>query len=306
MSDKIAQMLKKVRQIEIRTNRQISEALAGAYRSVFKGRGMDFEEVREYTPGDEIRDIDWNVTARTGEAHVKKYREERELTVIIAVDLSASGQFGSADKSKRELAAEIASTLAFSAAKNNDKVGLTLFTDRVEHIIPPRKGRQHILRVIRDILFYEPKGRGTDVAGALDEVNRLLKRKSIIALVSDFLQGPDGRLPNPEDKYGDAVLKALDITNRRHDLICFELIDPRELVLPKLGVITLEDSETGEIATLNTSSKAVRDSYTSINNRRLKTFKQSLARSKVDLLETYTDRPYITALRKFFEMRAMR
>ena len=185
-------------------------------------------------------------------------------------------------------------------------MGLVLFTDRVEHIIPPRKGRQHILRVIRDILFYEPQGTGTDIAGALDEVNRLLKRKSIVVLISDFLQGPDGRLPNPKDKYGDSVFKALDISNRRHDLVCFELIDPRELTLPKLGVITLEDAETGEIVALNTSSEVVRKSYDFMNSSRLKDFKRSLAGSKIDLLEAYTDRPYLTTLKKFFEKRAKR
>lgn len=209
MGDYITDMLKKVRQIEIRTNRQVSDALAGAYHSVFKGRGMDFEEAREYQPGDEIRSIDWNVTARTGKAHVKKYREERELTMMIVVDLSASGQFGSGDSSKREIAAEIASTLAFSAARNNDKVGLVLFTKEAEHIIPPRKGRQHILRLIRDVLVFEPKHRGTDIAAALDEVNRILKRKAIVVLISDFLQGPDGKIPNPAEKSKSDVFLSL-------------------------------------------------------------------------------------------------
>ena len=304
MGDKITEMLKKVRQIEIRTNRQVSENLAGAYRSVFKGRGMDFEEAREYQPGDEIRSIDWNVTARTGKAHVKKYREERELTMMIAVDLSASGQFGSGDASKREIAAEIASTLAFSAARNNDKVGLVLFTEDAEHIIPPRKGRRHILRLIRDILAFEPQHKGTDIARALEEVNRILKRKAIVVLVSDFLQGPDGKIPDPEKK--SEVFKALDITNRRHDLVCFEIVDPRETVLPALGVLTLEDSETGEIVSLDTSSAAVRKTYAEINARRLAEFKRTLARSKIDLLEIKTDKPFITPLRKFFERRAKR
>ncbi len=306
MGDNISEMLKKVRQIEIRTNKQVSEALAGAYHSVFKGRGMDFEEAREYQPGDEIRSIDWNVTARTGKAHVKKYREERELTMMIVVDLSASGQFGSGDSSKREIAAEIASTLAFSAARNNDKVGLVLFTSEAEHIIPPRKGRQHILRLIRDVLVYEPKNRGTDIAAALDKVNRIMKRKAIVALISDFLQGPDGKIPNPNEKAKSEVFKALDITNRRHDLVCFEIIDPRETVLPELGVITLEDGETGEIVSLNTSSSAVRKAYSEINAKRLLEFKRALARSKIDLLEVETDKPFITPLRKFFERRAKR
>ena len=304
MGDKLKDMLKKVRQIEIRTNKHVSDALAGAYHSIFKGRGMDFEEAREYQPGDEIRSIDWNVTARTGKAHVKKYREERELTMMLAVDLSASGQFGSGDSSKREIAAEIASTLAFSAARNNDKVGLVLFTEDAEHIIPPRKGRRHILRLIRDILAFEPQHRGTNIARALEEVNRILKRRAIVVLVSDFLQGPDGKIPDPEGK--SEVFKALDITNRRHDLVCFEIVDPRETVLPALGVLTLEDSETGEIVSLDTSSAAVRKTYAEINARRLADFKRTLARSKIDLLEIRTDKPFITPLRKFFERRAKR
>lgn len=304
MNDNITDMLKKVRQIEIRTKRQVSDALAGAYHSVFKGRGMDFEEAREYSFGDEIRSIDWNVTARTGRAHVKKYREERELTMMIAVDLSASGNFGSAEISKRELAAELASTLAFSAARNNDKVGLALFTDKVEHIIPPRKGRTHILRLIRDILAFKPKSGGTDIASALDEINRMLKRKAIVVLISDFLQGPDGRLPDPADA-SSAVFKALDITNRRHDLVCFELIDKREFSLPQgLGVITLEDSETGEIVEIDTSSETVRRQYQEANAKRLKEFKLALARSKIDVLEAHTDKPFLATLRKFFEKRS--
>ena len=299
-------MLKKVRQIEIRTNKQVSEALAGAYHSVFKGRGMNFEEAREYQAGDEIRSIDWNVTARTGKAHVKKYREERELTMMIVVDLSASGSFGSGNSSKREIAAELASTLAFSATRNNDKVGLALFTEGIEQILPPRKGRQHILRMIRDVLIYEPQKRGTDIASALDEVNRVLKRKAIVVLISDFLQGPDGKIPNPDDPTKSAVFKALDITNRRHDLVCFEIVDPRETSLPDLGVITLEDSETGEIVSLNTGSASVRKAYEQYNQNRLTDFKRALTRSKIDLLEVRTDKPFITPLRKFFERRAKR
>lgn len=307
MGDKLTDMLKKVRQIEIRTNRHVSDALAGAYHSLFKGRGMDFEEAREYEPGDEIRSIDWNVTARTGKAHVKKYREERELTMMIAVDLSASGQFGSGDLSKRELAAELASTLAFSAARNGDKVGLALFTEGVEHIIPPRKGRRHILRLIRDILAWEPRKTGTDIAAALGEINRMLKRRAIVVLISDFLQGPDGRLPDPDEKLSDPVFKALDMANLRHDLVCFSVSDARELSMPRgLGTITLEDGETGEIVALDTNSPAVCAKYEEINSERMKKFKRALARSKIDLLETFTDRPYISTLRRFFERRAAR
>ncbi len=304
MSDNITDMLKKVRHIEIRTNRHVNDSLAGAYHSLFKGRGIDFEEAREYQFGDEIRAIDWNVTARTGKAHVKKFREERELTVMLAVDLSASGQFGSGDMSKRELAAELASTLAFSAARNNDKVGLVLFTEDVEHVIPPRKGRRHILRIIRDILAWKPAKAGTDIAKALDEINRVLKRKAIVVLLSDFLQGPDGKLPNADEKLSDPIFKALDITNRRHDLVCFALSDERECIIPQgLGIITLEDSETGEIVELDTNDKNVCATYEKINTERTKKFKKALARSNIDLLEVSTNKPYITALRKFFERR---
>lgn len=307
MADKLTDMLKKVRQIEIRTNKHVSDTLAGAYHSIFKGRGMDFEEAREYQPGDEIRSIDWNVTARTGKAHVKKYREERELTMMIAVDLSASGQFGSGELSKRELAAELASTLAFSAARNGDKVGLVLFTEDVEQIIPPRKGRRHILRLIRDILVWQPQKIGTNIAAALEEINRMLKRKAIVVLISDFLQGPDGKLPNSKEKSGDPVFKALDITNRRHDLVCFGLSDAREISIPKgIGVITLEDSETGEIVCLDTNSSAVCAKYAEINAERMHNFKRALARSNIDLLEVFTDKPYISTLRRFFEKRAAR
>lgn len=305
MGDKLTEMLKKVRQIEIRTNKHVSDALAGAYRSLFKGRGMDFEEAREYQAGDEIRSIDWNVTARTGKAHVKKYREERELTMMLAVDLSASGQFGSGEVSKRELAAELASVLAFSAARNGDKVGLALFTEGVEHIIPPRKGRRHILRIIRDILAWKPQKCGTDIAAALEEINRILKRKAIVVLISDFLQGPNGRLPDPAEKTSDPIFKALDITNRRHDLVCFSLSDERELSIPSgLGVITLEDSETGEIVELDTNDKSVCDRYAAANAERIRNFKRALARSNIDLMEVYTDKPYIPTLRRFFERRA--
>ena len=224
--------------------------------------------------------------------------------MMIAVDLSASGNFGSTDKSKRELAAELASTLAFSAARNNDKVGLALFSDGIEHIIPPRKGRRHILRLIRDILAFKPERKGTNIASALDDINRMLKRKAIVVVISDFLQGPDGKLPDYKDGKSE-VFKALNITNSRHDLVCFELIDNRELTLPRgLGVITLEDSETGEIVEIDTSSEAVCKEYERINSQRLRDFKLALAKSKIDLLEAHTDKPFIATLRKFFEKRS--
>ena len=306
MSDSVTEMLRKVRKIEIATRRQVSDAMAGAYHSVFKGQGMDFEEAREYQPGDEIRSIDWNVTARTGKAHVKKYREERELTMMLAVDLSASGAFGSNSQTKRELEAELASVLAFSAAHNGDKVGLALFTDQIELIIPPRKGRRHILRLIREILFFKPKSAGTDISGALDAVNRLLKRRSIVVLLSDFLQGPNGVLPNPELRGQDPVIKALDLTNRRHDLVCVDIFDERETSLPKIGGIVLEDSETGEVVELDTLSQAVLNSYKEENLRRIKNFRSALARIGVDCLNLSAGKPYIVPLRKFFEERKRR
>lgn len=296
----ISDMLKKVRQIEIRTNRQVSDALAGAYHSIFKGRGMDFEESREYQVGDEIRSIDWNVTARTGKAHVKRYMEERELTMMLMVDLSASGLFGSSLVSKRERMAEIASTLAFSAVRNGDKVGLALFTDSVELMIAPRKGRRHILRLIRDILFYEPKSAKTDIAACIDEVNRVVKRRAIMVVVSDFLQGKNGMLPT--DDNGE-VVRALSLTNRRHDLICASVSDPREFELPNVGTLFLEDAESGECVQIDTSSAKVRKAYSDYNFIRKSQFEKQLAKVGIDLLEVDTTDDYIFKLKKFFETR---
>ena len=306
MCDSVTDMLRKVRRIEIATNRQVSDAIAGAYHSIFKGQGMDFEEAREYQPGDEIRSIDWNVTARTGKAHVKKYREERELTMMLAVDLSGSGSFGSDKQSKRELEAEIASVLAFSAARNGDKVGLALFTDEIELIIPPRKGRSHILRLIREILYFKPKRVGTDISKALDGINKLLKRRAIVVLLSDFLQGPNGELPNPAKRASDPVFKALDITNRRHDLVCINVYDDREMELPSIGNIVLEDSETGEIIELDTFSQSILKNYNFENKTRMKAFKLGLASIGIDSIEVCTGKPYIVAIRKFFESRRRR
>ncbi|MBO6101656.1 MAG: DUF58 domain-containing protein [Opitutales bacterium] len=303
MGESVKDMLRRVRKIEIATRRQVSDAIAGTYHSVFKGQGIDFEEAREYQPGDEIRSIDWNVTARTGKAHVKTYREERELTMMLAVDLSASGAFGSAGQTKRELEAELASVLAFSAARNGDKVGLALFTDTIELIIPPRKGRRHILRLIREILYFKPKRSGTNIANALDGLNKFLKRRAITVLISDFLQGPNGELPNPDMRSGDPVLKALDLTNRRHDLLCINVYDDRETFLPKIGRMMLEDSETGEIVELDAYKESVLKAYSAENADRLKAFKTALARSGIDCLELAAGKPYIAELRQFFERR---
>src|SRR6188474_3275625 len=245
------EILKKIRQIELRTNRLVNETLGGQYHSVFKGQGMNFEDVRQYQPGDEVRSIDWNVTARLGEIHgaayVKKFTEERELTVMLVVDVSASGEFGSVHLSKRELAAEVACLFAFSAIRNNDKVGLILFSDHVELFIPPKKGRVHTLRLIREILYFEPKGRGTQPAEALDYLNQVLHRRSVVFLISDFLT-PD-------------FSRQLAVTSRRHDLIAIPIVDPREEELPDVGRLTLEDAETGEQIEINTSDRATRLGY---------------------------------------------
>src|SRR2546429_1913701 len=226
-----ADILKKIRTLEIKTRGLVETAFAGDYHSVFKGRGMNFEDVREYQPGDEIRAIDWNVTARLGTAFVKKFTEERELTVVLVVDVSASGNFGSVSQSKRELAAEVACLLAFSAIRNNDKVGLLLFSDRVELFIPPKKGRSHTLRIIREILFFEPAGHGTDAAAALNHFNRIITRRAVVFFISDF-QAPD-------------FSRALAVSGRRHDFIAIQIKDERERSLPNVGIITLEDAETG-------------------------------------------------------------
>src|SRR6187401_2943993 len=227
-----SEILKKIRTLEIRTRGLVETAFAGDYHSVFKGRGMNFEDVREYQPGDEIRAIDWNVTARMGTAFVKKFTEERELTVMLVVDVSASGNFGSNTQSKRELAAEVACLLAFSAIRNNDKVGLLLFTDSVELYIPAKKGRSHTLRIIREILFFEPQGRGTEPGLALDYLNKIVTRRAVVFFISDF-QAPD-------------FSRALAVSGRRHDFIAIQIQDERERVLPNVGIITLEDAETGE------------------------------------------------------------
>ncbi|MEM9226990.1 MAG: DUF58 domain-containing protein [Verrucomicrobiota bacterium] len=305
-SDKTREILKKVRQVEIRTNRLVTDALAGSYHSIFKGQGMDFEEVREYAPGDDVRAIDWNVTAKMDQPFIKKFREERELTIMLLVDLSASGAFGSVEESKRERAAEIASVLAFSAVKNNDKVGLILFTDQVEAIIPPAKGRQHVLRVIREILYFEPERRGTDIVNALDTMNRLLKRRAVAFLVTDFLQGPDGRLPDPMQSKGDTVFRALTLTNKRHDLTTIVMADPREAELPNIGLLNLEDAETGQVIEINTSSASLRGLYRKENQRRLDQLWRGLRQAGVGIVPVSTDEPYINALRQYFSQRSKR
>src|SRR5216110_2733624 len=286
------EILKKIRGLEIKPRALVETALAGDYHSVFKGRGMNFEDVREYQPGDEIRAIDWNVTARMGTAFVKKFTEERELTVVLVVDVSASGNFGSAAQSKRELAAEIACVLAFSAIRNNDKVGLLLFSDRVELFIPPKKGRSHTLRIIREILFFEPHGRGTEPGLALDYLNKIVTRRAVVFFISDF-QAPD-------------FSQALAVSGRRHDFVAIQIHDEQEKVLPNVGIITLEDAETGEQVEINTADRKTRASFMDLVRERDTELSRTLRRNNVDTITLQTGRDYLPALRSFFKQRERR
>jgi uncharacterized protein (DUF58 family) len=295
-SDSARAILKKIRAIELKTRGLVAATFSGQYRSVFKGRGMNFEEVRQYQPGDEVRAIDWNVTARFGEVHgdayIKKFTEERELTVMLIVDVSASGDFGSVHLSKRELAAEVACLFAFSAIRNNDKVGLILFSDHVELFIPPKKGRQHVLRMIREVVYFEPQGKGTKPAVALDYANRVLHRRSVVFLISDF-QAPDFN-------------KALSVTSRRHDLIAVPIIDPREEELPDVGLLTLEDAETGEQIETNTSDRGMRLAYLKAVDERTAARLRDFRSKRIDAISLKTSEDYVPALRAFFRNRERR
>ncbi len=306
-AEKTREILRRVRQVELHSRRNVDDSMVGAYHSVFKGAGMDFSEVREYQPGDDIRSIDWNVTARMDRPFLKTYKEERERTLLLLVDLSASGDFGSVEQSKRELAAEVACVLAFSAARNSDKVGLLLFTDQIELYIAPKKGKQHFLRVIREILFFEPVHRRTDIPFALRTLNRVLKRKAICFLFSDFLTADaiaSTILPAIE-KPGE-LDRMLKLTAQRHDLICMELTDPREHELPNVGIVTLEDAETGDIVEVDTSNPNFRRLYAERNKERLASFGYRLKRMGIDHLRLPTDQPYVNELRRFFKQRVMR
>ena len=286
------EILKKIRGLEIKTRALVETAFAGDYHSVFKGRGMNFEDVREYQPGDEIRAIDWNVTARLGSPFVKKFTEERELTVMLIVDVSASGNFGSTSQSKRELAAEVACLLAFSAIRNNDKVGLLLFSDRLELFIAPKKGRSHTLRIIREILFFDPKGRGTDAAAALDHLNKIITRRAVVFLISDF-QAPD-------------FSRELAVTAKRHDLIAIRIQDERESILPPIGLITLEDAETGDQIEINAADSRVRAQFAQLAQTQLAETMRVLRRNRIDRIELRTGDEYLPALRSFFKQRERR
>lgn len=287
-----AEVLKKIRALEIKTKGLVQTIFAGDYHSVFKGRGMNFEDVREYQPGDEIRAIDWNVTARLGTAFVKKFTEERELTVVLVVDVSASGNFGSAAQSKRELAAEIACVLAFSAIRNNDKVGLLLFSDRVELFIPPKKGRSHTLRIIREILFFEPAGRGTAPGLALDYLNNVVTRRAVVFFISDFQTSDFSR--------------ELAVSGRRHDFIALIIQDQREEQLPNIGIITLEDAETGEQIEINTGDRNTRARFSALAETQRAELNRTLRRNRIDAISLRTGEDYLPPLRSFFKQRERR
>jgi len=288
------EIFKKIRQIEIRTRRLANDSLAGEYHAVFKGQGMEFDEVRLYQPGDEIRTIDWNVTARMGDTYVKRYVEERELTVLFVVDGSASEDFGSVDRFKRDLAAELTAVLAFAATNNNDKVGLLIFTDEIELYIPPRKGRKHVLRIVRELLAFKPKSRGTNIKLALDSVNRLLKRRSIVFLVSDFIAEPE------------AYAKPLAVTNRYHDLIAIMLYDPLELDMANVGLVALEDAESGQVTWVDTNHRSWRENFGQQVETLARRTYQTLRRARVDRVVVTTATDYVTPLAAFFRKRSQK
>lgn len=281
-----------LRHIEIVTRRIVNEVVAGRYHSVFRGRGMEFDEVREYMPGDDVRSIDWNVTARTGKPHIKRYVEERELTVVLLVDLSASTDFGSVGRLKRILATEVSALLAFSAIKNNDRVGLLLFADEVEKYIPPKKGRNHVLRVIRELL-HEARGRGTNIPGAIEHLNNVIRRKAVVFLISDFAVSGD-------------LQKTLSIANHRHDLVALTVTDPRELDLPDVGLIEGEDPETGARRWVDTSSARVRRAYADEARRRVQARDRLFQSLSIDHVDLWTDRDYVRPMVEFFRRRASR
>ena len=291
------EILKKVQQIQIRTSHLVTDALAGGYVSVFKGHGMEFEEVREYQPGDEIKTIDWNVTARMGHPYIKRFVEERELTVMLLVDLSESGDFGSASRFKKEIAAEISALLAFSAIRNNDKVGLITFTDRIEKYVPPKKGKRHVLRVIRELLYSDPDLKAkhrplTDITVALEYLTKVAARKTVTFLVSDFI--------------AEGFEKSLRIANKRHDIIAITIVDPREKELPNIGFVELQDAETGEILLVDTGDKNMRNSFKIMNNLKSEERKKMFRSSGIDEITIITNESYTEPIMRFFRLRGKR
>jgi uncharacterized protein (DUF58 family) len=286
------ELIRKIRRIEISTNRLVNDVFSGQYHSTFKGQGMEFIEVREYQPGDDVRNIDWNVTARYGFPFIKKFREERELTVVLLVDLSRSGMFGTTRSLKEEIAAEIGALLAFSAIKNNDKVGLVLFTDQVEKFVPPKKGQQHVLRLIREMLYFKPQGRGTDIDQALTFLSQVLTKRAVVFLISDFLN--------------KGFERSLKMANRRHDIVAIKITDPREVELPKIGLIELEDSETGEQMLIDTNDLLVREYFCDYNAQEEAERNRLFRSINIDHIDILTSESYVEPLVTFFKMRAKR
>ncbi len=286
------EVLREIRRIQITTSRMVTDVFCGQYQSVFKGRGMEFDEVREYQPGDEIRSIDWNVTARMGHPYIKKFMEERELTVMLLLDLSGSSYFGTVNKLKRQIAAEICSILAFSAIRNNDKAGLIIFTDRIEKFVPPKKGLSHVLRIVREALYFEPQGKKTNIPAALEYLNKVCKRSTVAFIVSDF--------------YAEAFDKPLTIANKRHDLVGITITDPKELDLPDIGLVQFNDPETGSVFNLDTSNGALRQEFRQNALKIIGERKKTFDRIGVDNVDVRCDIPYNRTLFKFFRMRERR
>lgn len=286
------ELFKKIRQIEVRTKGLVQNVFGGEYHTAFKGQGIEFSEVRPYQFGDEIRNIDWNVSARTNDTYVKVYEEEREQTVMLLVDVSGSGNFGTQGKFKREMAAEVCAVIAFSAVQNNDKVGLLLFSDEVELFVPPKKGRRHVLRMVRDLFAYEPDSHGTDIQGALDHLMRLVRRRAVVVLISDFFDA--------------GYEKTLRGAGRRHDLVAVHLQDPREEELPPVGLVDFVDAETGETVTLDTRSSEARERYAEHAHQQRADTKALLRRARVDTVPIRTDEGYVEPLIRFFRQRNRR
>ncbi|ODS33923.1 MAG: hypothetical protein SCARUB_00896 [Candidatus Scalindua rubra] len=286
------ELAKKIRYLEIYTSKAVNDCLAGEYHSVFKGQGIEFDEVREYQVGDEVRSIDWNVTARMGHPYVKRFVEERELTVMFLVDLSASGAFGSTEKLKNEVAAELCALLSFSAIKNNDKAGLIVFTDKIEMFIPPEKGTAHVLRLIRELLNFQPRKAQTNISLGIEYLGRVINKRSVVFLVSDFIE--------------QGYEKQLNILGKRHDVIAVSIIDPREIKLPNVGLIELEDAETGESITIDTSSSRVRNNYEKLGEVQQKKLKELFQSLNIDQVEIFTNKDFVRELVKFFKTRERR
>jgi len=284
--------LKQIRRIQITTSRMVTDVFAGQYHSVFKGKGMEFDEVREYFPGDDIRTIDWNVTARMGHPFIKKFVEERELTVMLLLDMSRSSYFGTVGKMKRQLAAEICSVLAFAAIKNNDKVGLIGFTDKIELFVPPRKGLRHILRIVREALYFKPTGVGTDIALAVDYLNKVTTRKTVSFVISDF--------------FAEDFKKSLSVSNKRHDIVAISIVDPKEIDLPDVGISQFYDAETGEQVTVNTADRRFRRAFKADQLQKMDERKKLFQSINVDTITIRTDESYARSLLMFFKMRGRR